>query len=180
MKPFNVPSKEQVSPESQRLFEQLKKRIGKVPNLYATMGYSSVALKAFMEFEETLSHGSFNGKEREAIALAVSEINGCNYCLAAHSIAAMKRGFTKEDTLSIRKGKVNNDKLNAIVELARSIAENKGKADEAALENFYAAGYNEAAVIELIGLVSARIFTNYVYALTEIPIDFPPAEILTN
>jgi alkylhydroperoxidase family enzyme len=74
---------------------------------------------------------------------------------------------------------VNDDKLNAIVQLARSSTENRGKADEAVLETFYAGGFNEAAVIELIGLVSIRIVTNYVYALTEIPIDFPLAETIS-
>ena len=178
MKVFNVPVKEQVSPETQLLFEQLKKRLGKVPNLYATIGYSPIALKAFLEFEEILGHGVFTAKEREAIALAVSEVNGCNYCLAAHTALAVKRGFTKEDTLAIRKGAVDDHKLNAIVQLAKSIAENKGKPNDAMLENFYGAGYNEAAVMELIGLVTVRIFTNYVYALTGIPIDFPAAEPL--
>jgi hypothetical protein len=46
------------------------------------------------------------------------------------------------------------------------------------LENFYAVGYNEAALMELIGLITVRTFTNYVYAITNIPIDFPLAEPL--
>ncbi len=176
MKTITVPAREQVSPESQTLFDQLKKRLGKVPNLYAVMGYSSTALKAFMEFEDILSHGVFTAKEREAIALVVSEVNECHYCLAAHTVAAMYRGFTKDDTLLIRKVEINDSKLNAIVSLAKSIAENKGNPEDNALEEFYEVGYDEAALMELTGLVTVRIFTNYVYAMTEVPIDFPIAE----
>jgi uncharacterized peroxidase-related enzyme len=178
MKTIQVPVKEQVSAEAQVIFDQFQKRMGKVPNLYATIGYSGSALKGFVDFETALSHGVFTGKEREAIALVVSEINGCEYCLAGHTLAAIKNGFTKEDTLALRRGKINDTKLDAILQLATSVTINKGHADEKALADFYAAGYNEAAIMELIGLVTVRIFTNYVYALTEIPVDFPLAEPL--
>ena len=179
MKQINVPGIDQVSEESKLLFGQIKKSVGMVPNLYATIGYSPVALKAFLTFQETLSHGVFTAKEREAVALVVSEVNGCNYCLAAHTTTAMKTGFTKEDTKSIRHGLVEGEKLNAVVQLAKSIAENKGMPDEILLDRFFEAGYNEAALMELVGLISVRIFTNYVYALTEIPIDFPEAEMFS-
>lgn len=180
MKTINVPAREQVSPEARQLFDQLQKRLGKVPNLYAAMGYSTVALKAFMQFEDILSQGVFTAKEREAIALVVSQVNGCNYCLAAHTGAALKRGFTKDETLLIRSGEARDDKLNAVIQLAQSIAENKGNAEDALLEEFYAAGYNQAALMELIGLVTVRTFTNYVYAVSNIPIDFPLAEPLVD
>ncbi|PSL46142.1 putative peroxidase-related enzyme [Chitinophaga niastensis] len=178
MKSINVPARDQVSTESQLLFDQLTQRLGKVPNLYATIGYSPNALKGFLEYEATLNKGVFTPKEREAIALVVSEVNGCAYCLAAHTGLALRTGFTKEETISIRKGQVSDNKLNAIIQLGKSIAENKGKPGNDLLENFYQAGFNEAAVMELIGLIAVRVYTNYVFALTEVPLDFPPAEPL--
>ncbi|KAA2240051.1 carboxymuconolactone decarboxylase family protein [Chitinophaga agrisoli] len=176
MKTIQVPIKEQVSADSQAIFNQLHKRLGKVPNLYATIGYSANALKGFLDFEATVNKGAFSPKEREAIALIVSEINGCNYCLAAHSMLAIKNGFTKEETLSIRRADVSDAKLQSILQLAKSIVVNKGHAGDTELENFFAAGFDEAAVMELIGLITVRVFTNYVYALTDIPVDFPAAE----
>ena len=179
MKTIQVPVKEQVSEESQAIFDQYQKRLGKVPNLYATIGYSGNALKGFVDFEGAFNRGVFSAKEREAIALVVSEINKCEYCLAGHTLAAVKNGFTKEQTLDLRRGKINDPKLDALLQLAASITINKGHADEKALDDFFAAGYNEAAVMELIGLITVRIFTNYVYALTNIPVDFPLAEPLS-
>lgn len=178
MKTIQVPTREQVSAESQVLFDQLTKRLGKVPNLYATMGYSSHALKGFMELDAAVSRGAFNGKQREAIALIVSEVNNCAYCLAGHTLAAIKNGFSKADTLAIRRGETEDPKLNAIISLAKSITINKGHADEQALENFYDAGFDEAALMDLVGLVTVRILTNYVFAITEIPVDFPAADPL--
>ena len=178
MKTFQVPVKEQVGPDAQVIFDQFTKRLGKMPNLYATIGYSANALKGFLDFEGILNKGAFSAKEREAISLVVSEVNGCNYCLAAHTMVAMKYGFTKEETLAIRRAQVDNPRLQVIVDLAKSIAENKGHADQAKLDNFFEAGFTEAAVMDLIGLVTARVFTNYVYALTAIPVDYPAAEPL--
>jgi uncharacterized peroxidase-related enzyme len=175
MKTITVPKADQVSPESQAIFEQLHKRLGMVPNLYATIGYSPNALKGFLEFDATLSKGAFHPKEREAIALAVSEINHCNYCLAAHSLMAMKNGIEQDETINIRKGHATDLKMNAVIQLAQAIAETKGTPSPEYLENFYAAGYDEAALMELVGLITVRIFTNYVFALTNIPVDFPAA-----
>lgn len=114
MKNIAVPAREDVSTESQSIFDQLQKRLGKVPNLYATIGHSGNALKGFIDFETTLNKGAFNGKQREAIALVVSEVNGCAYCLAGHTLAAIKNGFTKEATLAIRKGETGDTKIDAI------------------------------------------------------------------
>ena len=176
MSAITVPSREQVSAESQVLFDVLQKRVGKVPNLYATIGYSPFALKAFLDFEETLNKGSFNAKEREAIALIVSEVNGCEYCLVAHTMLALKRGYSKAETLDIRKGEVSDPKLSAIVLLAKAIVETKGYPANDFLDSFYSVGFNEAALMELVGLITLRIYTNYVFALTGIPLDFPAAD----
>ncbi len=175
MKTFTVPSKEQLSPGSQAIVEQVKKRIGKVPNLYAMIGSSAVALQAFLDFDAAFSKGVFTAKEREVIALATSEVNGCGYCLAAHTGTALKNGLTLEDTLAIRKGNIADERLNAITQLVKSIVENNGHPQAGLLDNFYTAGYGDDAMMELIGLVAVRIFTNYVYAVTDIPIDFPAA-----
>ena len=176
MKKITVPGYDNVSAGSQQLFDTFKARMGKVPNLYATMGYSEHALKAFMALDETLNEGVFNPKQREAIALVVSEVNQCAYCLAGHTLAAIKRGLTKEETLDARRGRMTDPKLDAIVRLAKSITENKGYADEQATQDFYDAGFDEGAAMELIGLVTVRIYTNYVFAFTGIPVDFPAAE----
>lgn len=176
MKQINVPAINGLSSESQVILEQVQKGTGKVPNLYAIIGYSGPALKAMMDFErDLLSAHSFTAKEKEAISLMVSQVNDCEYCLAAHTALAQMRGFTNEDIISIRKGEYTDKKLNAVLLLARSIASNKGKGDSAMLNSFFEAGYNETALIELIALITARIFTNYVFANSNIPIDFPAA-----
>ncbi|NML57673.1 carboxymuconolactone decarboxylase family protein [Chryseobacterium cheonjiense] len=179
MKTISVPEKEQLGFGSQSILESVEKKMGKIPNLYATIGYSSSALKAMLETEAALSHdSSFTAKEREAINLVVSQVNECDYCLAAHTALAKMRGFTEEETIEVRKGNSDNVTLNAIIKLAQSIANNKGNAGDGALEDFFNSGYNEKALIELTALVALRSFTNYVFANTRIPIDFPLAQAI--
>lgn len=132
-----------------------------------------------LETEASLAHdSSFSAKEREAINLVVSQVNACDYCLAAHTGIAKMRGFTEDQTIEIRKGSFSDAKLDAAIKLARSIANNKGNAGNAALENFFNAGYDEKALVELTALVALRSFTNYVFANTQIPVDFPLAKAI--
>jgi len=176
MKTIKVPAKEQLSAESQTILESVQKKMGQIPNLYATIGYSSSALKAMLETEAALSHdSSFTAKEREAINLIVSQVNNCDYCLAAHTMLGKMRGFSEEDTIAIRKAEYADAKLDSVIKLAQSIANNKGAADDPALQNFFEAGFDEKALIELTALIVLRSFTNYVFANTQIPIDFPVA-----
>jgi alkylhydroperoxidase family enzyme len=88
------------------------------------------------------------------------------------------RGFTEEETIAIRKAEYSNAKLNSIIKLTQSIAENKGVAEDSALQNFFEAGYNEKSLIEVTALIALRSFTNYVFANTQIPIDFPLAQAI--
>ena len=179
MKTIQVPATGQVSAASQSILEQVQKKMGQVPNLYATIGYSAQTLKGMLDFEATVAQGSsYTAREREAINLVVSQVNNCTYCLAAHTMLAQLKGFSKDETLDIRKGKAADSKLETVILLAQSIASNKGYAEANLLKNFFAAGYNESALIELIALISIRTLTNYVYAATQIPVDFPLAEPL--
>ena len=175
MKTIKVPTREDVSPESQELFDKITQKLGKLPNLYAAIGYSPNALKGLLQLDAALSSGVFSLREREAIYLVVSEVNDCRYCLAAHTITAKNNGFDHDETINIRKGISEKAKLSALIRLAKYITENQGQADPELLRDFFEAGYKEDALIELVALIALRIFTNYVYAVTGVPLDFPEA-----
>ncbi|MBI3587265.1 MAG: carboxymuconolactone decarboxylase family protein [Ignavibacteriales bacterium] len=170
-----VPTRDQVDPKAQTIFDNLKKNLGMVPNIYAVIGHSANALESFLAFSSAQAQGSFNAKEREAVALAVSEFNGCSYCLAAHTALAKMNGFSEEETHHLRAGTIEDPKLGVLTRLAISIVENKGKANPGLVENFFAAGYNESDLIDLIVLVAERNFANYVGRLAGVPIDFSKA-----
>ena len=91
MKTFNVPTRDQVSPASQIAFDNLNKAIGMVPNLYAAIGYSENGLARYLAFQAGKT--SLNNKEKEAVNLVVSEVNGCRYCQSAHTVIRQDEWF---------------------------------------------------------------------------------------
>jgi uncharacterized peroxidase-related enzyme len=174
MKNFTIPTKEQVSPANQAIFDNLNGMVGFVPNLYAILGHSDTALSDYLALQNRKS--SIRAKEREVINLVVSQVNNCSYCLSAHTQFAKMNGFTDEQILDIRRGSVDFDpKLDALAKLVKSTTENRGHASAEALEGFYAAGYTEANLIDVVIIIGDKIITNYLHALTDVPVDWPLA-----
>jgi AhpD family alkylhydroperoxidase len=173
LKPFSL---EEANENSQAIFNNVKSKIGMLPNLYATMGVSDKLLGGFLTFTETLKNGEFSGKEYEAIALATSQVNSCAYCLSAHTAIGKMNGFTEEETLDLRFNSSASPKLNALVMLASEFAKEKGKPSITAVQKFFEVGYTKAAFAELIAVVSLITITNTIYHNGGFDIDFPKAK----
>ena len=86
---------------------------------------------------------------------------------------AKMNGFSDEEALKLRKASIEDEKLNVLATLAREVSENAGRVSEESRQRFFDAGYDEKALIDFVSVVIAVTFTNYVYGLTEIPVDFP-------
>ncbi len=175
MKTLKALTREQAGEKTKAIFDAVEQKIGRVPNLYAAMGYSPQLLSGFLAFSETLSEGVFWAKEKEAISLAVSQANHCEYCLSVHTSLAKMAGLTEEEIIDLRKGAILDKKLHPLTKLAVELVEKKGKASPETIRHFYAAGYNEAALAELIGLIGLRTITNYIVNQGEFEIDYPKA-----
>jgi uncharacterized peroxidase-related enzyme len=176
MKTFSVPSRAEVSPLNQEIFDNLQKALGFVPNLYATIAYSENGLSRFLAYQNAKT--SLSNKEKEAVNLIVSQVNNCVYCQSAHLVLGKMNGFTEEQLLEIRFGKSSNEKLNALVQLAEDITKNKGKANNENVDQFFLQGYTNENLVDLILQISDKTAMNYLHNLTQIPVDFPLAPTL--
>lgn len=166
-------SKQEPSAASKRLLDALARDHGTVPNMYAVMGHSATALEGYLDFTAGMERGVFNQKELEAIKLTVSEENGCEYCIAMHSDLAEKVGFSAEEVTNIRLGMIRDERLNALVLLTKEIVSTKGKPSEGFVEAFYAKGYSEKALVELVMVVGAKVISNYLNHLADTDVDWP-------
>ncbi len=171
---FNVPTREQVSPANQEIFDNLNKALGFVPNLYATIAYSDNGLGKYLDYQNAKT--SLSNKEKEAVNLVVSQVNGCIYCQSAHTVLGKMNGFDDSQLLDIRKGHSENPKLNALVKLAADITENRGNASDQNVDDFFAQGYTKETLVDLILQISDKTAMNYLHNLTKVPVDFPVAE----
>ena len=178
MNSFAVPTREDVSPQNQALFDNLNGALGFVPNLYAAMAYSGNALDNYLQLQNVKT--SLSKKEKEVVNLVVSQVNECEYCLAAHTALGKMNGLTDEQILEIRRGSAGfHARLDALVKLTREITLHKGRIAEAHLAAFYAAGYTKESLVDVMVAIGDKIITNYLHNLTQVPVDFPPAPKLT-
>jgi AhpD family alkylhydroperoxidase len=172
MKGFSFPQRGDVTPGNQVLFDQLASLLGVVPNLYAGFGWSENALTTYLALEN--SRSSLNARHRAAIHLVVSQVNNCRYCIIAHSQIALMNGFSEEEINEIRTGTAGFDKgLDAIIKLAKSIAENGGACDDDMLNAFYLAGLTKENLVDIVLVIGHTIIANYLQALIMAPVDFP-------
>ncbi len=171
-------TREQASPAVQPIFDLLKSKVGMVPNLYATIANSTNTLPAYLAFDEALGKGVFTAKERQAIFLVVSQVNGCHYCQSAHTALGKMNGFTEEETIQLRTATIADEKLRALTSLASEITRSHGKPSQKSLDDFTKAGYGNDALVELVAHIGYKTVANYLHNIAHFPIDFPVAKEL--
>jgi len=177
MEKFTVPAREEVSSDNQAIFDNLKEKLGFVPNLYAYFAKNETALGDYLTFSGR--KGTLKAKEKEVINLVTSEVNGCSYCLSAHTALSKMNGFSEGEILELRTGKASFDsKINALAQFTQEAVENKGSVSENAKAAFFNAGYNEANLIDVSIAIGEKTISNFIHNLTKFEIDFPLAQEL--
>ena len=178
MTTINVPTREEVSAGNQAIFDNLKKGLGMVPNLYATFAHSETALPTYLAFQNAKS--SLMGKAREVINLVVSQVNQCDYCLAAHTALGKMNGFTDAQIMEIRHGHASFDaKFDALARFTQTVVEQRGHVDAAAVDAFFAAGWSRENLVDAMVIIGDKTVSNYLHGVTQVAIDFPPAPQLS-
>jgi uncharacterized peroxidase-related enzyme len=163
------------APEASRPFlNAVQKQLGSVPNLFRTVASSPAALEGYLGLSGALAKGSLPAQTRERIALAVAEINGCDYCLAAHTY--LGSNLAKLDAAEIaanRAGFSNDPKADAAVRFAAKVARERGHVDDDALRLVKLAGYSDAQIVEIVLHVALNTWTNYLNEVAQTVVDFP-------
>jgi uncharacterized peroxidase-related enzyme len=177
MTSINVPTREEVSASNQSIFDNLKKGLGMVPNLYATFAHSETALGNYLALQNAKS--SVSGKAREVVNLVVSQVNECQYCLAAHTMLGKMNGFTEDQIMEIRHGHATFDnKFDALARLTKGITQSRGHVDQSLVEAFFEAGWTKENLVDAIVIIGDKTVSNYLHSTTKVPVDFPPAPAL--
>lgn len=166
----------QANPQQAELFGAVKSKLGRVPNLLRALGNSPAALSGYLEFSGALGNGTaLDTQQREIIALAISEANGCEYCLAAHSTIGKMVELTPEGIEAARRADGIDDASRAVARFATAVLESRGRVSDDELAAFRDAGFGDDAVAEVVGHVALNVFTNYFNNLVRTDVDFPAA-----
>lgn len=174
---FNQPVASATGKAAQ-LFGAIKGAVGMVPNAYAAIGNNSpVALEAALGLDAALRKGSLSAREVEVVKLAVSEIAGCDYCLAAHTLFGGKLGLSRETMGQVRRNQPSGDaRLDALAGFVHSVAGTRGEVPADVVAAVKAAGYSDAQIVDTLLAVSAITFTNLFNRVNATTLDFPAAD----
>ncbi len=159
---------------SQPLLEAVKKQLGVVPNLFRLVSNSPAALEGYLGLSGALGKGALPAATRQRIALAVAEINGCDYCLSAHTY--LGKNVAKLDDAEMvanRNGTSNDAKAAAAVRFATKIVRDRGRVSDDDIRAVRLAGYDDAQLIEIVLHVALNTWTNYINTVAQTDIDFP-------
>lgn len=178
MSTIQTPSSIEAAPPAARpLLAAVEKQLGSVPNLFRVVANSPAALEGYLGLNGALAKGALDARTRERIALAVAQVNGCGYCLAAHSY--LGRNLAKLDEAEIlanRNGRSNDARADAAVRFAVSIATERGHVGPDAVQAVRAAGYDDGEIIEIVAHVALNTLTNYVNEVAGTVVDFPAVD----
>jgi len=172
--PVQIESAESAVAEKLRAVQA---KIGRVPNIVATLANSPVALGQYLASSEALGRGRLNQRQREIIALTVAQINQCEYCLSAHTMIAAGAGLNEHQIREARLGGSSDPFDNAIATVAKKLVIQKGFLTKEDLAEAGQRGVDHQLVIEIIANVVHSTLTNYTNHVAQTDIDFPPVSL---
>ena len=175
MSRISLPATIADAPEKSRpLLDAVQAQVGSVPNLFRLVATSPQALEGYLGLSGALSKGALPAATRERIALAVAEVNGCGYCLSAHTYFG--KNLARLDDAEIAAncmGSSNDPKADAAVRFAAKVAQARGHVSDADFDAVKQAGYSDAQIVEIVQHVALNVWTNYFNNVFQTEIDFP-------
>ncbi len=171
-----IPSVDESPAASKPLLDAVLKQLGVVPNLMKMVGNSPAALEGYLALNGALATGVLDVKLRERLALATAEFNGCDYCLAAHSYLGTNLAKLSDEEIDAARRIGSADaKANAALRFAHRVLAARGHVHHEDLAAVRAAGFDDAAVVEIVLNVALNMLTNYINNVAQTDLDFPAA-----
>ena len=168
-----IPARDDAPEASKPILDAVHKQLGVVPNMFRLIAQSPAALQGFTANNGALTK-TLDVKTRERIALAVAQVNGCDYCLSAHSYLGLKLAKISPEEIALnRRGESGDAKADAAVRFAAKVVRERGHVTEADINAVRDAGYSDGQIVEILAVTAENIFTNLLNVVAETDIDFP-------
>ncbi len=168
MSKFTLHTTESAPEAARPLLQGAQGKMGFVPNLYANLASAPAALEAYFGLSAQFDKTSFNPVERQVVLLTASVENGCEFCVAAHSMIARKMAKAPDAVVdALRNGnKVPDERLQALSAFTRSMVKERGFVSGEPLEAFLNAGFTQQQALEVVLGVVMKTLSNYANHLT--------------
>jgi uncharacterized peroxidase-related enzyme len=168
-----IPARDDVPETSKPILDAVHKQLGVVPNLFRLIAASPAVLQGFAANNGALGK-TLDVKTRERIALAVAQVNGCDYCLSAHTYLGLNLAkISPEEVALNRKGESGDAKADAAVRFAAKVVRERGHVTDADIKAVRDAGFADSQIVEIVAVTAENVFTNLLNEVAGTDIDFP-------
>lgn len=157
------------------LIEKSKAAFGRLPGLHAVMSRAPALLEGYQVLHRLFAQEtSFDAEEKTVVWQTINVYHECHYCVPAHTGIAkmMKVDDAISDALR-DETPLPNAKLEALRTFTLVMADSRGNPTQADLDAFYAAGYGEEQVLEIVLGLAQKVMSNYTNHLADTPVDAP-------
>jgi len=163
------------------LLAQVQKSLGLTRNMTKVMANSPTLLQAYLALSGAVAGGVLTPAVRERLAIATAELNGCEYCLSAHSYLGAHIAKVDAGELDkARRGDSEDAHVAALLTLSNAIADNAGDVDEVDIKTAREAGATEEEIGEVVANLALNILTNYFNVLAHVDNDWPVVALETH
>lgn len=177
MSRLNQVNPDQAEGKAKDLLDIVKSKLGAAINLTQVMANRPAALEGYLQFSGALAGGAFSPKEREAVALAVAGVNGCEYCASAHTFISKNLKVDAAESVRNLRGQSDDARTQAILSLVRRIADTRGQVSDADIAAARASGLDDGDITEAVAQVALNTFTNYLNNVAKTDVDFPVVQL---
>jgi uncharacterized peroxidase-related enzyme len=166
-------SPDQAPASAKPILDAVNTQLGVIPNMFRLFANSPPALAALAGLDA--AHVKvLDIKTRTGIALAVAQVNGCGYCLSAHTYIGLNLAkISLEEAILNRQGTSGDAKTAAAVRFAATVARTRGQVADADLAAVRGAGYGDAQILEIVSVTIQNFLTNFVNNVAQTDVDFP-------
>ncbi|GLS90503.1 hypothetical protein GCM10007916_15700 [Psychromonas marina] len=160
--------------KSKDILEQSVKQNGMLPNLHAVMAEAPGLLEAYQTVGKLFSHSSFNAEELTVVWQTINVEHNCTYCVPAHTGIAHAMQVDAKLTEALRnETEMPTERLQVLRDTTLSMVRNRGLISEQEVEAFFAVGYEQRQLLEIVLGLSQKIMSNYTNHLAHTPLDKP-------
>jgi uncharacterized peroxidase-related enzyme len=153
-------------------FDKCLEKLGFVPNVLRAYAFDAVKLKAFIDMVDNLmlAESGLSKLEREMIAVAVSAVNHCHYCLTAHGAAVRQRaGDPLMGELIAQNFRAANlpARQKAMLDFAVKLTERPDQIEEADRAALRQAGFSDRDLWDIAAVAGFFNMSNRIAAATD-------------
>ncbi len=172
MTKFTTHTKDTAPAEALPFLEGAEKDYKFVPNLYAKMSEAPILLEGYITLSHIFDKSTLTATEKQIILMTNNRLNGCEYCMAAHTSIAQGYEVPADVIESLRKGnQISDPKLEALRQFSEIINLSRGRPTDDDISAFIAAGYSKQTVLEVLVATSLKVMSNYTNHIAETPLD---------